>query len=92
MIEIDYATMQLPLCFRCQSLLPGEMDYPHAMPCVNCGRDLRHRYGHHFAEAFCSEQCQEIVYARRDQCDERRERRRHGLCLLWRGFHPEASW
>jgi hypothetical protein len=89
-MDIDHATFGLPLCFSCESVRPGDHEYPHPMPCIQCGRELRHRCGHHFAEAFCSAECQQIVYDRRDRRDARRLRRRYGIaCAVCRKvFRP----
>ena len=50
-----------------------------SMPCVGCGRELRHKRWHHFAESFCSEACEESVYARREARQRRRRNVQQGV-------------
>jgi hypothetical protein len=81
--------LPFPLCLGCQSLPPREalMQWP----CVNCGRQLRHVWRHHFAETFCSEEREDAVYARRERRRERRQRWREGaICICCGGsFQPK---
>lgn len=83
------ATRDMPLCLGC-STLAGDDDLQQAWPCVNCGVMLRHRYHHHFSESFCSEACEDIVYARRELRRVRKQRKRDGIICVCCGvsFRP----
>jgi hypothetical protein len=74
-----------PLCIGCASTEDSAkrdrdgLALPRQWPCVNCGRQLRHLCRHRFAETFCSEECEDAVYARRERRRQRRERFRDGM-------------
>jgi hypothetical protein len=40
---------------------------PQPWPCVGCGRMLRHRANHRWADTYCSVACEDAVYARREE-------------------------
>ena len=71
------------LCIYCQSLPDTERRerLPQQWSCINCGQQLWHLHRHHFAETFCSEQCEDVVYARRER------RRAPSAMASWRVLH-----
>jgi hypothetical protein len=89
---IEHATLGLPLCIGCESLRPGNDEVGQPWPCVGCGRMLRHRVHHRWADTFCSVACEDAVHARREQRRQRRARWRQGAicagCGKW--FRPKA--
>jgi hypothetical protein len=91
MITIEHATLGLPLCIRCETLRAGNQEIARPWPCVGCGRMLRHRVRHHYAETFCSIACEDSVYARRAQRRRRRQRWRQGIICTCCGkrFRPQ---
>ena len=84
----DGSTSDLPLCIYCGGLRDAlsREAFPRPWPCVGCGKMLRHIYGHHFAETFCSVACEDVVYARREQRHERKRRRLDGIACASCGF------
>jgi hypothetical protein len=84
--------MDEPFCIGCaDDEFKSQMAaLPQPWPCVGCGKMLRHRTTHHYAETFCSEACADAVYARRDQRHQWKHRRSDGICCASCGvsFRP----
>jgi hypothetical protein len=72
--------MLVPYCTNCaRPILSHLQPLSQAWPCLGCGKMLRHRQRHHCAETFCSDACEDAVYARREKRHERERRRLEGI-------------